>query len=66
MTDEPKISVHIDTTEVHDGILDHQVENCPKCGTELQTSFGLAGGGFGVYGFCEPCGKVIWKCVTDD
>jgi hypothetical protein len=58
--------VHIDPTEVREGILDHQVENCPTCNTELQQSFGLAGGGFGAYGYCEPCGKVVWKCTFDD
>jgi hypothetical protein len=66
MTDTDKIEVHIDLSEVRDGILDHQVENCPNCGAGLEIGFGLAGGGFGVYGFCDPCGEVIWKCVSDD
>jgi hypothetical protein len=65
MTDD-KRSIYIDTTEVHDGILDHQVEECPTCKGELITQFGLAGGGMGVYGFCPQCERVIWKCITDD
>lgn len=61
-----KFTGHIAMNEVREGILDHQVENCPTCNTELQQSFGLAGGGFGAYGYCEPCGKIIWKCIVDE
>jgi len=25
---------------------------CPKCGCELETGFGLAGGGYGAYEYC--------------
>jgi hypothetical protein len=64
MTD--KISVHIDPIEQRSDILDHQVENCPTCGTYLETSFGLGGGGFGVYGFCLKCERIIWKCQVED
>lgn len=66
MTDEPKISIHIDTTEVHDGILDRQVEFCPTCEGDLITQFGMAGGGMGGYGYCPQCERVIWKCITED
>lgn len=67
MTDkDEKISVHIDSSEVRPGILDHQVENCPTCNSSLYESFGLAGGGFGPYGYCEKCECVVWKCVTND
>jgi hypothetical protein len=59
------ITFIIDATEVREGILDHQVECCPECGGELIEGFGLAGGGLGVYGYCDPCGRVIWKCVTE-
>jgi hypothetical protein len=49
-----------------DEILDRQVEACPRCGGGLQQGFGLAGGGFGVYGYCDPCGRVVWKCVIKE
>jgi len=34
---------------------------CPKCGDDLETGFGLAGGGYGVYEFCDQCGDIITK-----
>jgi len=58
--------VHIAASEVRDGILDHQVEACPTCKGPLQLGFGLAGGGFGPYGFCEACERIVWKCVSED
>ena len=27
----------------------------------LETGFGLAGGGFGAYGYCPGCGAIRWK-----
>ena len=62
----PKHTDHLASREVREGILDRQVENCPTCGSTLETGYGLAGGGMGVYGFCDPCGKIVWKCVTED
>ena len=64
MTD--KITVHIANAEVRDGILDHQVEECPACKGPLEMGFGLAGGGMGVYGYCEKCERVVWKCDTGE
>lgn len=58
--------VHIARAEVDEGILDHQVQFCPECSTELETSFGTAGGGFGAYGYCSECGRVRWKVVCDE
>jgi hypothetical protein len=58
--------VHIDLAEQREDILDRQVENCPKCATLLEDGFGMAGGGFGVYGFCPKCERVIWKCQVED
>jgi hypothetical protein len=59
------IAVILTEANVREGILDHQVELCPKCGGPLIEGFGLAGGGLGVYGYCDPCGRVIWKCLTE-
>lgn len=32
---------------------------CPKCGSELEMGFGLAGGGYGAYEYCtnEKCNQ---------
>lgn len=57
--------VHIDPIEQRSEILDRQVENCPTCSTTLESGFGLAGGGFGVYGYCPKCERVVWKCQVE-
>jgi hypothetical protein len=40
---------------------------CPKCGTETEQGFGLAGGGYGVYVYCptEGCGYFAKIQVED-
>jgi hypothetical protein len=58
--------IHLDFTEQRADILDHQVDNCPTCGGELEQGFGLAGGGYGAYGLCPTCERVIWKCQVED
>lgn len=42
--------------------------HCPSCGTELKTGFGLAGGGYGVYEYCdnETCNDIITKSEVLD
>lgn len=35
--------------------------DCPDPSAELEIGYGLAGGGFGAYGFCPHCCAVIWK-----
>lgn len=38
------------------------IPRCPKClGTNLETGFGLAGGGFGPYSYCASCGTIVNK-----
>ena len=59
------VTGHFSMTEVREGILDYQVQNCPTCSTELEDGFGMAGGGMGVYGYCPRCERVIWKCPVD-
>lgn len=66
MTNKDKIEVHIDPSEVREGVLDRQVDECPTCKGPLEQGFGLAGGGFGVYGYCGKCEKIVWKCVVDE
>ena len=58
--------VHLSPSEVREGILDHQVEKCPTCDGPLEDGFGLAGGGFGPYGYCEACEKVVYKINLSD
>lgn len=38
-------------------------QQCPDCGVDLETGFGLAGGGYGPYLYCpsETCGKYFEK-----
>lgn len=41
---------------------------CPTCGAPLQTGFGLAGGGYGVYEYCasEARNKVATKTDVNE
>lgn len=41
---------------------------CPHCKTELETGFGLAGGGYGAYVYCpnDQCGKYFSKTQMHD
>ena len=34
-------------------------EGCSKPPEE--SSYGMAGGGLGAYGFCPECGAILWK-----
>lgn len=56
-----KDKIHIDSSEVRPEILDYQVQFCPTCETELEDGFGLAGGGFGPYGYCPKCQLIKYK-----
>lgn len=66
MTTKDDLSIHIDSIDQREDILDYQVQNCPKCNTEVEDSFGMAGGGMGVYGYCPKCERVVWKCQVED
>ena len=33
----------------------HDIEACPKCGSDIVLGFGLMFGGYGEYKFCEVC-----------
>ena len=40
---------------------------CPTCkGTDIDGGFGLAGGGYGTYSYCNRCKKVFDKVLCDD
>lgn len=37
-------------------------EKCPKCrGIRIMGGYGLAGGGIGIYKYCEDCGTIFDK-----
>lgn len=40
-------------------------EHHDECGGRLEVGFGLAGGGYGAYLYCEKCGKIIHKTQVD-
>lgn len=60
---EPAILVEKDTLCADCGDC-HDVEKCPRCGSWIHLGFGLMGGGFGDYKFCDnsEC-KWMWKNV---
>jgi hypothetical protein len=70
MTDPDQIYppgvVHIARSEVDEDILDHQVQNCPKCENKLEQGFGMAGGGYGAHGYCTVCDRIRWKVTFND
>jgi hypothetical protein len=56
MSDEPKISIHIDSSEIDPEI--PQTDRCPDHPSlEPEMGFGLAGGGYGVYTYCRMLSK---------
>jgi len=44
----------------------HDIEKCPRCGAWIELGYGLMGGGFGPYKFCqnEAC-DWMWKNVEE-
>lgn len=41
-------------------------EKCPHCGGKTEVGFGLAGGGYGPYTYCERCQCVTSKSACED
>lgn len=63
MSDEPLI-IHVspkDSSAPECGSTDGK---CPICGVMLESGYGMAGGGMGVYEYCNQHG-VITKTQTD-
>ena len=62
MADE-KINIHIDAAQKRPELpaVGETGNICPNCKSELETAFGMAGGGYGVYEFCHSCERVITK-----
>lgn len=61
--------LHIDRSEKRADLPDNPPEDhlCPHCRSEnIEVGFGLAGGGYGVYHYCEDCGQILSKSVEPD
>jgi hypothetical protein len=46
----------------------HDMEKCPKCGSWIGFGFGLMGGGYGPYKFCQAdnCNWLWQEVLADD
>ena len=40
-------------------------ENAKCPAPDFETGFGMAGGGYGTYEYCEVCGKIVSKTEED-
>lgn len=65
MTDH-KITLHIDAANKREDLPEYHESACPKCNGPVQTGFGLAGGGYGVYTYCEACEQIVSKSEVDE
>ena len=54
-------TVIIDMDKKREDLPDLHHDACPKCGSETDIGFGLAGGGFGPYTYCPVCEVVVSK-----
>lgn len=65
--DKPKVTIYIDSSEKAKHLPEYRQDlPCPNCGGKTETGYGLAGGGMGVYSYCEKCGGVVSKSITED
>lgn len=64
MADET--TIHVDSSHKRQDLPEYQQNMpCPHCGKPTETGFGMAGGGMGIYSYCEPCGKIVSKSETE-
>jgi hypothetical protein len=64
MSEEKKITIHIDSSEQDPKIPDRTPAACPNCSAgpeKWEMGFGLAGGGYGPYQYCGSCGTMLSK-----
>lgn len=45
---------------------DEPMNPCPRCGAETEMGYGLAGGGCGVYLWCDVCQDVVSKTQDEE
>ncbi len=62
--DLPGLAIHIDGAEIRTREAPEGV--CPNDGTRLETGYGLAGGGYGVYDYCPECFEAFNKAALED
>lgn len=63
---DDKISIHIDANEQRGDLPDFTEDRCPKCRGPVHVGFGLAGGGYGVYSYCDVCESVVSKTQVEE
>jgi hypothetical protein len=62
MSDDDKVFVHVDPSEVEPQALAPRDDGkCQYCGGETEIGYGLAGGGIGPYTYCMRCGRICDK-----
>jgi len=59
--------IHIDASKIREGLppVDDNPA-CVDCGSKLHYGIGLAGGGFGMYAFCEKCNEIKQKTEMEE
>jgi len=64
--EEKKITIHLDSATQDPSVPNHQVEQCPWCGSkDLLDGYGMMGGGIGVWQVCNTCNKLASKVQTE-
>lgn len=67
MADDRKHTVHVSSSKVRKDLIGYDDQDrCARCHGELESGFGMAGGGFGVYDYCPVCEEVVSKTVVED
>lgn len=68
MTDEKdQIDIRVDVSEIRKDLppVDDNPA-CPKCKAKLYYGIGMAGGGFGMYAYCDNCKEVVQKTAMEE
>ena len=60
-----KILPKIDSSKIPPDVEVSNSSTCRYCGGPTTSGFGLAGGGYGVYEFCESCQVVVSKVQVE-
>jgi hypothetical protein len=60
---------HFEVRKMNNKIQDYKEysphEKCPHCGGLTKNGFGLAGGGYGPYTYCEKCEVITSKSADE-
>jgi transcription elongation factor Elf1 len=61
------VKLHLDSSEKRESLPEFDEDlKCPSCDALTIVSYGLAGGGCGLYTSCVECGNVVSKSTEDD